>query len=186
MDGQICPSIFVEIFLKGGIQMKKVWLTIILIAIVVIVTFVAIPKKQVLYIYNWEEYIPEEVIKSFEEKYNCEIVYDSFASNEEMYAKIKAGGGGYDVVFPSGDHVSIMKKEGLLLKLDHSKIPNLKYLDKEILKKMSYDPNQEYSVPYMMDSTGICVNKKYVKDYEHSWNIFEVMCFWNFNTGLIS
>ncbi|MBT1248172.1 MULTISPECIES: extracellular solute-binding protein [unclassified Thermosipho (in: thermotogales)] len=152
--------------------MKKFWFTLGLIAIFVAVTFFVVPRKKVLYIYNWEEYIPDEVIKSFEEKYNCKVVYDSFASNEEMYAKIKAGGGGYDIVFPSGDHVSIMKKEGLLLKLDLNKIPNFKYLDPEILGKTIYDENHEYSVPYMMGSTGICVNKKYVKDYSHSWNIF--------------
>ncbi|MDK2885604.1 MAG: spermidine/putrescine transport system substrate-binding protein [Thermosipho sp. (in: thermotogales)] len=153
--------------------MKKFWITLILVVIVIIVTIVAIPKKKVLYIYNWEEYIPQEVIESFEKEYNCTVVYDSFASNEEMYAKIKAGGSGYDIVFPSGDHVSIMKKEGMLLKLDLSKIPNFKYLDENVLNKTTYDPNHEYSVPYMLGSTGICVNKKYVKDYKHSWSIYE-------------
>ena len=153
--------------------MKKFWITLILVVVVVVVAILAIPKKKVLYIYNWEEYIPQEVIDSFEEKYNCEVVYDSFASNEEMYAKIKAGASGYDIVFPSGDHVSIMKKEGMLLKLDLSKIPNFKYLDQNVLSKTTYDPNHEYSVPYMLGSTGICVNKKYVSDYNHSWSIYE-------------
>ncbi|SHH15283.1 extracellular solute-binding protein [Thermosipho atlanticus] len=153
--------------------MKKFWISLVLVVIVIVVVIVSIPKEQVLYIYNWEEYIPDEVIKAFEEEYNCKVVYDSFASNEEMYAKIKAGGSGYDIVFPSGDHVSIMKKEGMLLKLDLSKIPNFKYLDETVLSKTTYDPNHEYSVPYMLGSTGITVNKKYVQDYKRSWSIFE-------------
>lgn len=145
----------------------------LLLVLFMLVSFMVFAKAT-LYIYNWADYIPEDVIRAFEEKYNCRVVYDTYASNEEMYAKFKAGGGkGYDLIFPSGDYVSIMSKEGMLQKLDLSRIPNFKYLDKEILAKTTYDPNHEYSVPYMMGSTVVIVNRKYVKEYEKSWSIFE-------------
>jgi spermidine/putrescine transport system substrate-binding protein len=130
-------------------------------------------KSNVLRIYNWADYIPEEVIQQFEKEYNCKVIYDTFASNEEMFAKIKSGGTGYDIVFPSGDHVKMMINEGLLEKLDLSKIPNFKNIDPIVLSKTTYDPNHEYSVPYMMGTTGLIVNKKYLKDYEKSWSIYE-------------
>ncbi|AFG35755.1 spermidine/putrescine-binding periplasmic protein [Fervidobacterium pennivorans DSM 9078] len=130
-------------------------------------------KSSVLRIYNWADYIPEEVIQQFEKEYNCKVIYDTYASNEEMFAKIKSGGTGYDIVFPSGDHVKMMINEGLLEKLDLSKIPNFKNIDPIVLSKTTYDPNHEYSVPYMMGATGLIVNKKYLKDYEKSWSIYE-------------
>jgi len=145
----------------------------LILLLTILLTFSAFGKAT-LYIYSWAGYVPEEIIRDFEKKFNCRVIYDTYASNEEMYAKIKAGGGkGYDVIFPSGDYVSIMIKEGLLQKIDHSKIPNFKYLDKEILKKTTFDPKHEYSVPYMMGATVVVVNKKYVKNYEKSWSIFE-------------
>ena len=69
-------------------------------------------KKDVLYIYNWSYYTPDEVIEAFEEEYDCEVVMDYFASNEEMFAKLMVTGesSGYDIVFPSSDYVTIMKK----------------------------------------------------------------------------
>jgi spermidine/putrescine transport system substrate-binding protein len=129
--------------------------------------------KQKLYIYNWTYYIPDGVIKEFENRYNVSIVYDMYASNEEMFAKLKAGGTGYDLVFPSGDYVSIMAREGMIDSIDKSKIPNFSNLDSSILKKISFDPGCSHSVPYMLGAAGVSVNKKYVKNYEKSWNIFD-------------
>ena len=80
-------------------------------------------NKAKLFIYNWTYYIPDEVVREFERRFNATIVYDMYASNEEMFAKLKAGGGGYDLVFPSGDYVSIMIREGMLEPIDTSKLP---------------------------------------------------------------
>ena len=128
------------------------------------------PKK--LYIFNWTYYTPDSVIKAFEKEYGVEVVYDSFASNEEMFAKLKAGGASYDIAFPSGDYVSIMIKEGMLAPLDKSKIPNLKNIDPSVLARCSFDPGNKYSVPYYMGAAGIAVNKTKVANYEKSWAIF--------------
>jgi len=126
-----------------------------------------------LYVYNWTYYISDDVVKQFEKKYMCKVVYDVYSSNEEMFAKLKAGGRGYDVVFPSGDFVKIMIHEGMLEKLEKSKLPNLKYLDNRILNKITFDAGNMFSVPYMVGTAGIAVNKKCVKDYDHSSSIFD-------------
>ena len=132
-------------------------------------------SKEKLYIYNWTYYTPESVIEKFESEYNCRVIYDEFASNEDMYAKLRANKGkkgGYDVVFPSKDYVPIMIRQGMLEKLDHSKLSNLGNIDSEVLKIASYDPNMEYSVPYFYGAGGIVVNTAKVPDYEQSWSIF--------------
>jgi spermidine/putrescine transport system substrate-binding protein len=90
-----------------------------------------------------------------------------------MYAKIKAGGAGYDIAFPSADYQEIMIKQGMLAKIDKNIVKNIKNLDKNIVAKVSFDKNLDYTVPYAVGATGIAVNKKYVKNYEHSYNIFE-------------
>jgi spermidine/putrescine transport system substrate-binding protein len=125
-----------------------------------------------LYIFNWTYYTPDSVIEKFEKEYNVDVVYDSFASNEEMFAKLKAGGSEYDIVFPSGDYVSIMIKEDMLTKIDKSKLKNFGNIDPEVLKRADYDPGNEYSIPYYMGAAGVAVNKTKVSGYDHSWSIF--------------
>jgi spermidine/putrescine transport system substrate-binding protein len=129
-------------------------------------------SHRTLYIYNWTYYIPDEVLRDFEKKYNVKLVYDMYASNEEMFAKLKAGGKGYDLVFPSGDYVSIMIKENMLEEIDKSAIPNFSNIDGSVLSKITYDPACSFSVPYMMGAAGVTVNTKYVKDFKKSWSIY--------------
>jgi len=129
------------------------------------------PKK--LYIFNWTYYTPDSVIEKFKKEYGVEVVYDSFASNEEMFAKLKAGGSDYDIVFPSADYVSIMIKEGMLAEIDKSKLKNLKNIDPAVLKRSEeFDLGMKYAVPYYMGAAGVAVNKTKVKDYDRSWSIF--------------
>jgi spermidine/putrescine transport system substrate-binding protein len=125
-----------------------------------------------LYIYNWTYYTPDSVIEKFEKEYNVTVVYDEFASNEEMYTKLKAGGSGYDIIFPSGDYVSIMINQNMFEKIDRSKLANLGNIDPVVLQKAAYDPNMDYSVPYYFGAAGIAVNTARVPDYEKSWSIF--------------
>ena len=129
-------------------------------------------KKNRLYIYNWTYYTPDSVIEQFEKEYKVKVIYDEFASNEDMYAKIKAGGSGYDIVFPSGDYVSIMIQQDMLEKIDHEKLSNLGNIDPLILQKAVYDPKMEYSVPYYYGAAGVIVNTARVPHFEESWSIF--------------
>jgi spermidine/putrescine transport system substrate-binding protein len=128
--------------------------------------------KEKLYIYNWTYYTPDSVIEKFEAEYGVKVFYDSFASNEEMFAKLKAGGAGYDIVFPSGDYVSIMMKEDMLEKIDHSLLKNMGNVDPVVLKKATYDPSMAYSVPYYFGAAGIAVNTAKVTEYPRDWSIF--------------
>ena len=130
------------------------------------------PQKPKLYIYNWTYYTPDSVIEKFEKEFNVEVEYDQFASNEDMYAKLQAGGGGYDIVFPSGDYVSIMIQQDMFEKIDKSLLSNLDNIDPLLLEKATYDPDMEYSIPYYWGAAGIAVNVNKVPDFERSWSIF--------------
>ncbi|MDR2314048.1 MAG: extracellular solute-binding protein [Spirochaetaceae bacterium] len=125
-----------------------------------------------LYIYNWTYYTPVSVIEKFEKEYGVKVVYDEFASNEEMYTKLQAGGSGYDIIFPSGDYVSIMISQGMLERIDKSKLSNLGNVDPLVLQKATYDPAMEYSVPYYWGAAGIVVNTEKIPNFEKSWSIF--------------
>lgn len=151
----------------------KRWLMIMMVSVAILGVAGCSSNKNKLYIYNWTYYVPDEVLRDFEKKFNAKIVYDMYASNEEMFAKLQAGGTGYDLVFPSGDYVSIMIRKGMLEKIDKSRIPNLANIDKGVLQKIHFDDGSQYSVPYMMGAAGISVNKKQLQNYEHSWNVFE-------------
>ncbi|MFP3041055.1 extracellular solute-binding protein [Treponema primitia] len=143
-----------------------------LLSVVMLTTFSGCAKKPKLYLYNWTYYTPDSVLRQFEKENNCEIIYDTFASNEELYAKLLSGGTGYDLVFPSGDYVSIMIKQNMLEKIDKSKLSNLVNIDPMVLQKATYDPKMEYSVPYYFGAAGIAVNTARVPQYEKSWSIF--------------
>jgi len=125
-----------------------------------------------LFIFNWTYYTPDSVIQKFEKEYKVDVVYDSFASNEEMFAKLKAGGANYDLCFPSGDYVSIMIKEKMLQKIDHKVLKNYGNIAPEVLAKCDFDPGNEYSIPYYMGAAGVAVNKNKVATYDKSWSIF--------------
>ncbi len=116
--------------------------------------------------------MPRAVIDEFEEEYNVHVSVDNFSSNEELFAKLLTGAEGYDIIFPSQDYTEIMINLDMLEKLDHSQLPNLKYVSPSVQKKATYDPNMDYSVPYFMGAIGIGVNTDKVKDYEKNWSIF--------------
>jgi spermidine/putrescine transport system substrate-binding protein len=108
----------------------------------------------VLHIYTWSDYIDPGVIEEFEKALNCKVKIDTFDSNEAMYAKLKAGGSGYDIIMPSSYLIRTMANEGLIVKLDHSKIPYVrKNFDKSFTSQI-IDPNFEYNVPYAVTYTG--------------------------------
>lgn len=151
---------------------------LILLVCILIVSSVGCKKSSgrngKLYLYNWTYYTPDSLVEQFEKETGIDVVIDNFASNEEMFAKIMAGGNeGYDVIFPSSDYTAIMIKLGLLAELDHNLLPNLKYLSPLFKEKAAYDPTFRYSVPYFMGSSGIAVNTERVpSDYVRTWAIF--------------
>jgi len=130
-------------------------------------------KSEKLYLFNWIYYIPDDVIEDFTKETGIKVIVDSYASNEEMYNKIVAGGSGYDLVVPSGDYVSIMIAEGLVEPINKAKLANFGNLDPAAIARIGFDVGNTHSVPYMMGAAGVSVNKTKVTGYEHSWSIFE-------------
>ena len=112
-----------------------------------------------LYVYNWGEYIDEDVITLFEEETGIKVTYDMFETNEEMYPIIEAGAVMYDVVCPSDYMIQKMVENDLVQELNMENIPNLQYIDETYLKKsQSFDPQNKYSVPYTWGTVGIIYN----------------------------
>lgn len=137
------------------------------------VSFFSCKEENEVYLYNWTYYTPDEVLRDFEKEFNCTVKVDSYASNEEMYAKLRAGAKGYDIVVPSQDYCSIMIKQGMFRELDQSKMTNKSHINPLIFEKADYDPQMKYCVPYYLGAAGIAVNKTKVStDYEKTWNIF--------------
>ncbi|MBO0995857.1 ABC transporter substrate-binding protein [Bacillus sp. SD088] len=127
-----------------------------------------------LNVYNWGDYIDPDLIDKFEEETGMKVIYQTFDSNEAMMTKISQGGTAYDVTVPSEYAISKMKEEGLLLPLDHEKIPNLEYIDPRFLD-LSFDLENEYSIPYFWGTFGIIYNPnmldgKTLTNWDDLWN----------------
>ena len=118
------------------------------------------PKK-VVKVYNAAEYIAEGVIEEFEKETGYKVVYSEFASNEDMYTKIKTTS--YDVLVPSDYMIDKLVKEDLIQPLNFDNIPNYQYID-ETFKSPYYDENDQYSVPYMWSTVGILYDGDKVTD----------------------
>ena len=157
--------------MKKSFQLKN---AAVLAGIFAASLFLAACGGKTLYLYNWTYYTPDSVIEKFEAEFDVKVVYDDYPTNEDMYTKLRGGASGYDIVIPSQDYVSIMKKQDMLEKIDHSKIPNLKNLRPEVIEKADYDPSLDYSVPYYWGAAGIAVNKTKLQDYERTWDIFSM------------
>lgn len=116
-------------------------------------------------VYNWSDYIDEELLTKFEEETGLDLVYDVFDSNEVLETKMLAGGSGYDVVVPSGTFLQRQIQAGAFQKLDYSKLPNAENLWDVIKERTAqYDPGNEYSINYMWGTTGIGANVNKVKE----------------------
>lgn len=127
--------------------------------------------KHTLKVFNWGVYADMDVIKAFQDEYDCKVIYETFDSNESMYTKL-LGGNQYDVLVPSDYMIERMIKENLLQKIDWSKITNKKSLDTKVLNQQ-FDPNNEYWVPYFCGNVGIVYDKTQVtkEDLKAGWEI---------------
>lgn len=135
-------------------------------------------KEVVLNVYNWGQCISDgsdgniPVNDEFTKETGIKVNYTTFQSNEELYAKLLGGGANYDVIIPSDYMVSKLIENDMLYKLDFSNIPNYSYIDDKF-RNLSYDPKNEYSVPYTWGTIGIFYNKNYVseEDVSKGWNV---------------
>jgi spermidine/putrescine-binding protein len=119
-------------------------------------------------LFVWTEYIPEDTLDCFELVYGITVNREEYSANEEMYAKLTAGGSNYDLAQPTDYWVPLMIRQGLLQKLDKSRLPVLNGFDPNYLN-LSFDPGNEYSVPYQAGTYGIVVNTEKVQNMPQAW-----------------
>lgn len=123
--------------------------------------FTAIAADKVVNIYAWTGEIPDFIVRQFEKETGIKVNISTYENNEIMYAKIRASQqAGYDLIMPTSYFIDRMSHQNLLEKLDKSKLSNWKNLNPDFLHP-NYDPNTEYSVPFIWGITGIFVNKEY-------------------------
>ena len=127
---------------------------LLLAAAVALVPTLAHAQSKELKLFNWSNYMPPDLLKRFEAETGIKVIVDSYDSNESMLSKLQAGGTGYDIVVPTGPTLKNMIRDGMVLRIDASTLPNFKGVG-EAFAKPDFDPERAYSVPYMWGTTGI-------------------------------
>ena len=157
-----------------------------ILALMVVLIVTSSGRTLTLNVYNWGEYISDgsegsldtiaEFEKWYEETYGTpvEVNYDTFSSNEDMYAKVSSGAVSYDLLIPSDYMIARMKDEGMLLPLNYSNIPNYQYIGEDF-RGLYYDPDNQYTVPYTYGIVGVIYNANVVDeadtgDWDLMWN----------------
>lgn len=125
-----------------------------------------------IYFFNWGDYIDPAVLTAFSQEFGVRVVEDNYASNEDLLAKLQAGGVGYDVIVPSDYMVEVMIKEAILRELDKSRLPNLQHIEKRHLG-LPYDPENRYCVPYLWGTTGLAYDADKVPRPESWWVLWD-------------
>lgn len=131
-------------------------------------------EGQRLVLYNWLYFVSDIAIKEFETRCGVTVRLETYGSNEELIASMRQGNPGYDIAVPADYGVSVMAREGLIQKLDLSRIPNYANID-DMYKGLSFDPNEEYSVPYLWGTFGALYNLDVAGEEITSWQQI-----WNF------
>ncbi|RED44646.1 polyamine ABC transporter substrate-binding protein [Aestuariispira insulae] len=122
-------------------------------------------EENVLYVYNWADYIGETTIADFEKETGIKVVYDTYDASETVDAKLLAGRSGYDVVLHAGSFLPPLIQAGIFEQIDKSKLKNYSHLDSGILKILeNWDEGNQYGVPYMWGTTGLTYNVDMVKE----------------------
>jgi spermidine/putrescine transport system substrate-binding protein len=150
-------------------QLVRLFVTVLLISFVLIYVINRLNASEgysgsnTLTIYNWGDYIDPDLLTEFEEQTGITVIYQTFDSNEAMMTKIEQGGTTFDISIPSDYAIDKMKEDGLLIPIDHSKLPNLQYIDERFLD-LPFDPGNQYSIPYFWGTVGIVFNPSLVGD----------------------
>ncbi len=135
--------------------------------------------EKVLNIYNWPDYITENMLSDFEKETGIKVNYDTFENNEALHAKLVAGNSGYDIVVPTAGFGKKHIDAGLYQELDRSKIPNYANLDPEFMAKIAgVDPDNKHFIPWGWGFTTVGINKQKVEKAlggaplpENSWEL---------------
>jgi len=118
--------------------------------------------------YNWDTYIGETTLADFKSASGIDVKMDLFADNDELFAKLKEGNPGYDLIVPTNDYVERMITAGMLLPIDHSKLKNFGNIGPKF-RDAEFDPGRKHSIPYMWGTIGIGYRKSRVEGVPDSW-----------------
>ena len=147
--------------------------------LIIILFMYSCSTKEKLYVYNWGIYLDKNVINEFEKKYDCDVIYDEFDTNEEMYAIVSSEGRIYDVLCPTDYMIEKMINQDLLYEYDIKELSNYENIDERILKIISsFDKKNTFVVPYVHSTLGMIYNKSeldkmnlpYPKKWADLWN----------------
>jgi len=129
-------------------------------------------EEKQLNVYNWDTYIGENTIANFTKQSGIKVQYDLYANNEELFAKLKEGNPGFDLIFPADYMVETMTGLNMLVALDHGKIPNIKNIDSDPnFSNPAYSPGMKYAIPYMWGTIGVGYRKSKFKTPPTSWKV---------------
>lgn len=157
---------------SGKLTAVLAGILIILLGVSCFSQFSTISSKQVLRVFNSGEYVDTDLIAQFEEEYNCQVVYETFDSNESMYTKLQSGAE-YDILVPSDYMIERLIEEDFLQKIDWRQITHKDDIIPDLLEENSFDPGNQYSVPYYWGTVGILYDTTVVdeEDLKDGWNI---------------
>jgi spermidine/putrescine transport system substrate-binding protein len=127
-------------------------------------------EEKKLNLYNWDTYVGENTLANFNQATGIEVKMDLFADNDELFAKLKGGNPGYDVIVPTNDTLERMIAADMVVPLDHAKIPNISNVE-ESFRDAQFDPGRKFSMPYMWGTLGIGYRKSAVSAAPDSWKV---------------
>ncbi len=129
--------------------------------------------EEVVYVYNWGDYVDPATLEMFEEETGIHVIYDEFDTNESMYPRVSAGAVHYDVICPSDYMIHKMIENNLLQPLDFEKLPNARqYIGQKFFEQArAFDPENRYSVPYCWGTVGIIYDTTRVEEPINSWAV---------------
>ncbi len=134
-----------------------------ILAVILALAFVPAHAKDVLHLYNWNNYIAPETVKRFEEQCTCEVKQTYYSDNEELLAKLAAGAKGYDILVPTGNALESLIKQKALKPIDRAALPNLKSINPAYMDT-AFDKGNQYSVPYAYTVTMLGYNDQKMKE----------------------
>lgn len=149
--------------------MKKLYCVLLAVLVIGLCAGGAMAQGE-LFLYNWTDYTSPDVIKKFEKETGIKVTLDTYDSNETLLAKLKAGGGGYDIVVPSQNFLPIMIKEGLLQKINAAQLEGYANII-DSLKDPIWDPDNAYSIPWQHGTTAFSVNTEVYKGDINTYKI---------------
>lgn len=145
-----------------GIKRLAIFGAVAAVFVAVFFLFKPSSKAEPLRVFTWSNYYPDAILEDFQKTTGIPLELSYFSSNEELFAKFKAGATGYDVIQPSDYMVRQMAKLGMLAELKHDQLSNLSHLE-DYFRNLPYDPGLKHSVPFTFGTTGISVNTAKVK-----------------------